>query len=189
MNKQEAKQKKRVKNSVFETIKIILLAVLLAAILKSFIVDSRVIPSLSMYPTIDISDRVIVNKLAYIGKNNYPSHGDVVVFRPPAEMREKDDLIKRVIGLPGDIIEVSDGQLYINGLAQEEPYLYEPMNYQWGPIEVPAGCFVMMGDNRNRSNDAHLWANPFITEDSIVGRATYRYWPLSRFGAIDDWKE
>ncbi|MDD2220487.1 MAG: signal peptidase I [Clostridia bacterium] len=189
MTKPYEKQKPGVKNSLFETIKLILFAVILAAVLKGFIVDSRVIPSLSMYPTIDTSDRVIVNKLAYLGENNQPKHGDIVVFRPPAEMLEDDDLIKRVIGIPGDILEVADGILYINGVAQEEPYLYEDMNYQWGPIKVPEDCFVMMGDNRNHSNDAHLWANPFITEEGIVGRATYRYWPLSRFGAIDDWKE
>jgi len=158
-------------------------ALLIAFVLKSFIIDSRIIPTLSMYPTVDAGDRILINKLAYIGDRT-PQRGDIVVFEPPAELNTKDDLLKRIIGLPGDIIEVKNSKVYINDEAFHEYYLAEEPNYTYGPVTVPDGCYFMMGDNRNHSLDSHAWSNPFITEDDIKGKSLLIYWPLSNFGAL-----
>jgi signal peptidase I len=162
---------------------IFLYALVIAIVLKAFIVDSRVVPSSSMYPTIEISDRVVLFRLSYIGERS-PQRGDIVVFAPPADSGEKLDLIKRVIGLPGDTLEVKNGSVYIDGVALAEDYLNDTPDYTYGPVTVPEGHYFMMGDNRNNSRDSHAWADPFVSEDQIKGRAVCRYWPPDRIGAI-----
>ncbi len=168
-----------------DTLTIIIAAVALAMLLKTFIVDTRMIPTTSMYPTIEISDRLIVSKLSYLF-DNQPARGDIVVFEPPAELNEKYDLIKRVIGLPGETLEVREGSVYINGQPLEEDYLAEPPDYEYGPITVPEGSYFMLGDNRNASYDSHRWLNPYIPKDDIKAKALCRYWPLNRIGGLDN---
>lgn len=168
-----------------EILVIVLCALALAVVLKSFIIDTRAIPSSSMVPTIEEGDRVILWRLAYIF-NSSPERGDIIVFNPPAELNEKDDLIKRVIGLPGETVEIKNGLVYIDGDPLDEDYLKEPPDYEFEPVTVPEDSYFMMGDNRNNSKDSHEWINPFIHEDEIKGKAIYRYWPLSRFGGIYD---
>jgi len=158
-------------------------ALVIAFVLKSFIIDSRIVPTLSMFPTVDAGDRLLINKLAYVGDRT-PQRGDVVVFKPPAELNTKDDLCKRVIGLPGDTIEVKNSKVYINGEAFNEYYLAEEPNYTYGPVTVPDGCYFMMGDNRNHSLDSHAWSNPFVPESDIKGKSLLIYWPLDDFGAL-----
>ena len=166
-----------------EALELILLAAVLAFAFKFFLFDTRNIPSSSMVPTIVPGDRVIMSRLSYLG-NNEPQRGDIVVFRAPEELDEKDDLIKRIVALPGEEVSVVDGSVYINGEALDEPYLAETPLYEFGPYEVPEGCYFVLGDNRNWSNDAHMWNEHYISGDSIKGKAIWRYWPLSRFGAI-----
>ena len=161
-----------------ETFKIIISALIIAFLLQTFIVDSRIVPTLSMYPTIDANDRVIVNKLAYIG-SRVPQRGDIIVFEPPAELNTTEDLLKRVIGLPGETIEVKDGKVLIDGVALEEDYLNEKPDYSFGPVTVPEGEYLMFGDNRNNSVDSHRWTNHFIPEDDIIGKVIWRYWPIN----------
>lgn len=160
-----------------------LYALIIALLLKGFIVDSRMVPSGSMYPTIEIGDRVVMFRLSYIG-DRAPGRGDIVVFEPPPDADEGYDLIKRVIGLPGETLEVKDGSVYIDGAALAEDYLNQAPGYTYGPVVVPEGHYFMMGDNRNNSADSHVWQDPFISEDEIKGRAVCRYWPLSRIGAL-----
>lgn len=167
-----------------DTLIIVVTALALALLLKAFIVDSRVVPSSSMHPTIQISDRVVVSKLSYIFDRS-PQRGDIVVFDPPAELNEKYDLIKRVIGLPGDTVEVYGGLVYINDEPLlNESYILEQPAYQFGPVTVPEGHYLMLGDNRNGSNDGHVWLDPFVPETDIKGKAICRYWPLDRIGAL-----
>ena len=166
-----------------ETLIIFLLALAVALVIKTFLVDTRLIPSASMYPTIEVGDRVLVDKITHIvGKT--PERGDIVVFRAPAELNQKSDLIKRVIGLPGDTIFIKDGLVYINDEAIAEDYLNEAPDYEYGPVTVPEGCYFMLGDNRNHSVDAHRWSDPFISIKDIKGKAFFCYWPINRIGDL-----
>lgn len=165
-----------------EFVGIVVVAFLLAMILRTFVIEGRWIPSGSMLPTIQVGDRVMVNKFIYHFKE--PEHGDIVVFEPPAIINQKDDYIKRIIGLPGDRIEVKDGKVWVNGEALEEPYIAENPNYEYGPVEVPEHALFVMGDNRNMSYDSHLW-NGWLTEDHIKGKAFLIYWPLDHFKMFD----
>lgn len=177
------KKEKSVGSVIKDFLWIILIAVAISVVLKTFVVDSRVIPSLSMYPTIQVGDRVILNKLAYIGDRAL-QRGDIVVFYPPAELNSKDDLIKRVIGLPGETLQIIDGVVYINGEPLDESYVYGTPDYDYATVTIPDDCYFMMGDNRNESLDSHLWKNPFIENEDIRGRAVFVYWPLNRMGIL-----
>ncbi len=178
------KEKKKMTPAAWakEIIIIFLCAAALAFVCKTFIIDSRQIPSASMEPTIEIGDRVVLWKLAYVFGE--PQRGDIIVFAPPEEFAEKNDLIKRVIGLPGETVEIKDGLVYIDGEPLTEDYLAEPPDYEYGPVTVTDDCYFVMGDNRNDSVDSHLWLNPFLPKDHIRGEAVFRYWPVSRMGGI-----
>jgi len=166
INKQEAKE-------WFITI---LTAIILVIIIRAFILDSRIVPTPSMVPTIQCGDRLFVEKITH--RFWGLERGEVIVFVPPEQSQLTDDLIKRLIGLPGDTIEIKDGTLYINDKPQEEPYLAEPIQYEFGPVKVPEGKMFVLGDNRNRSFDSHEWG--FAHLDSIKGKALITYWPLNR---------
>ncbi|MCR4962720.1 MAG: signal peptidase I [Firmicutes bacterium] len=167
-----------------ETAKVFAMALVIAIVLKMFIVDSRVVPSSSMYPTIEEQDRIVLNKLAYVG-DRAPQRGDIVVFKAPEELDSPYDLVKRVIGLPGEMLEVKDGAVYIDGEALQEGYVFEAPGYAYGPVTVPENCYFMMGDNRNHSLDSHYWEEPFVPEQEIKGKVVLRYWPFSSFGVLE----
>ncbi len=158
---------------------VVILAILIAAVLKLFIIDSRVVPTSSMYPTVHAGDRVIVDKIGLHFRDI--QRRDIVVFR-----REGDeyDLLKRVIGLPGDRVKVENGYVYINDEPLEEPYLAEQPNYIYPEVTVPENCVFLLGDNRNRSSDSHYWEDPFVSIDDIKARAIFCYWPLEHIGSI-----
>lgn len=177
-NTPESNKNKGAWSFIKETVIIIVSALVIAMLLQTFIVDSRIVPTLSMYPTIDSGNRVIVNKLAYISSRT-PQRGDIVVFKAPEELDTKDDLLKRVVGLPGETIEVKDGYVYIDGVALEEDYLDEKPQYTFGPVTVPEGEYFMLGDNRNNSVDSHRWTDHFVPESDIIGEVIWRYWPLN----------
>ena len=169
---------------VKEILIIFICALAIAVLIKSFLIDSRVVPSSSMYPTIEIGDRVLMWRLAY-AFGGEPERGDIVVFEAPEELHESSDLIKRVMGLPGETIEIKDGTVYIDGEAlAEDDYQHATPTYDYGPVTVPQDCYFMMGDNRNKSVDSHEWNDPFISADDIKGKAIFRYWPFSRMGGI-----
>lgn len=180
-----------------------LTALVIAVLIKTFLVQPFWIPSESMLDTIHVNDRVMVNKLAYqLGE---PERGDVVVFRDPGEAeieesipeavirsvleavgvrtRGRDDLIKRVIGLPGDTISISENQVHIDGVAISEPYLEEEVTMpDAGPFEVGEDEVFVMGDNREFSFDSRRFGN--IELDALVGRAFVIIWPPSNFGGL-----
>lgn len=164
-----------------ETLSIIIIAFLLSLVLKAFVIEARVIPSGSMLPTIQLNDRVLVNKFIY--RFHPPERFAVIVFEPPAETGHREDFIKRVIGLPGDTVEVKSGKVYINGEPLAEGYLNEEPNYSFGPVQVPADSLFVMGDNRNKSFDSHLW-DTWLSLDHVKGKAFYTYWPLNRLGVL-----
>jgi signal peptidase I len=160
-----------------ELFTIVVIALLLAVVLRVGVVEGRVIPSGSMIPTIHEQDRVMVCKFIYWFEE--PQRGDIVVFEPPEELGQSEDFIKRVVGLPGETVEVRDGKVFINGKALDEPYIAEPPQYEFGPVVVPADSLFVMGDNRNRSFDSHMW-NGWLTRDHLKGKAFMIYWPLTR---------
>lgn len=175
-------------SKVFSAIKDIgltlLIAVVIAVVLKFFIIDSCKILSGSMIPTLNVDDRILVSKISTHFKE--PKRGDIIIFQPPEEVDEGVDFIKRVIGLPGETVEVKDGYVYINGKAIKEDYLAEQPNYTFGPVTVPEGQYLVLGDNRNNSADSHRWSYPFISKDDIDAYALFKYYPFNDIGKIDD---
>ena len=155
-------------------------ALLVAVVVKAFLLQAFYIPSPSMVPTLHVNDRVLVNKLSY--RLHEVRRGDVIVFKSPQVVAEKD-LIKRVIGLPGDTVETRDGEIVVNDEVLDEPYL--PSDVGTGPMEkitVPPGHYWMMGDNRGNSSDSRVFGP--IPESSIIGRAFVKVWPITAFGFL-----
>jgi signal peptidase I len=170
-------------NPWVEGLKTIALAAVLAVGIRQFVAEARFIPSGSMEPTLEINDRLIIDKLSYTFTN--PQRGDIVVFNPTATLEQqnfKDAFIKRVIGLPGEKIQVKEGKVFINDKPIEENYTKEIPNYTWGPKVVPDNSYVVFGDNRNNSYDSHYWN--FVPREKIIGRAIVRFWPPNRVGEI-----
>ena len=129
----------------------------------------------SMIPTLQNGEYILVNRLAY--KTGQPNRGDIIVFRLPGD--EQQDLIKRVIGLPGDTIHIGDGIVTINGATLEEPYIAQNPLY-FGDWTVPEGSLFVLGDNRNDSRDSHQWG--LLPLENVIGKSVLIYWPPS------DWK-
>ncbi len=163
----------------------LVIAIVLAFLIRVFIAEPRYIPSDSMFPTLQQGDRLVVEKVSYYF--HPPRRGDIVVFQPPTQLQmqgyEKNQaFIKRTIALGGDIISVQNGIVYVNDRSLKENYIAELPLYNLPPIQVPEGKIFVMGDNRNNSNDSHIWG--FLPETNIIGHAVLRFWPWSRLGSI-----
>ena len=170
---------KKKKSSLREMVEVIVTALVLAFLIKTFVVGNFWIPSESMVPTIEVNDKVIVTNFSYWFEG--PKRGDVIVFRYPLDT--KKDYIKRCIGLPGETVEFRDSKLYVNGQLVEEPYLPEGLVFEdYGPIEVPEGQYFMCGDNRNHSSDSRVWG--FVEKRLIIGKAQVIYWPFDRWSTL-----
>ena len=164
----------------------LLLWLALALLLRWVVLEPRWIPSGSMLPTLQLQDRILVEKLRPRLRQTLPLNS-IVVFKAPPVLVEagydpKAALIKRVVGEPGDQVEVRDGQLWRNGVAVVEPWLGEAMDYRFGPVTVPAEHLMVLGDNRNASFDSHLWGP--LPRRAVIGTAVLCYWPLNRLGPI-----
>ncbi len=155
--------------------------------IRTFVAEARVVPTGSMQPTVEINDRLVVEKVSYLFQD--PQRGDIIVFQAPQEAldaansKTKDDYVKRIIGMPGEEIEVRDGQVFVDGSVLKENYIKAPPLYTWGPNVVPDNHYLVLGDNRNGSSDGHVWG--FLSGDTIIGKATARFWPPSRIGGLD----
>lgn len=158
-----------------EWIKALLLAVVLAVVLRVLVVDNYIVDGDSMLPTLHDQERVLVYKLGQkLGFK--PQRGDIIVFQYAREPWR--DFVKRVVGLEGDEVEIKEGKLLVNGIVQNEPYLSAPMLGGYGPQIVPAGTVFVLGDNRNISMDSREDPVGMVRLDSIKGRAVVVYWPL-----------
>lgn len=191
-----------------ELVVIVGVALVLAFVIQAVLVKPFRIPSQSMEPALNVSQRVLVDRVSY--RFGEPERGDIVVFKPPAgadtEMcgvpsepadghpcarptsgESRDNFIKRIVALPGERIKVIDNRVYINGRRQDEPFVNkgtpcEELCNLPREIEVPPGHFFMMGDNRGESADSRQWGP--VPEDSIVGQAFFTYWPPKHFGLL-----
>jgi signal peptidase I len=168
-------------NPWVEGLQTIGLSIVLALGIRTFVAEARYIPSGSMLPTLEIQDRLVIEKISY--RFNPPERGDIIVFWPPAELEQRDAFIKRVVGLPGDTVEIKEGTVFVNGEALAENYIEEEPNYIWGPEIVPEGSYLVLGDNRNSSYDGHSWG--FLPRENIIGRAVVRFWPPKRIGGLE----
>jgi signal peptidase I len=189
-----------------EVLETVVLAAAIFLLVRGAVQNFRVEGS-SMDPSLDNGQYLLVNKAVYCKWNlectgwnldrifpflkNFDGHifhppqrGDVVVFRFPQDPER--DFIKRVVGIPGDTVEVRDGTVFINGRAAEENFILERPRYNYGPVKVPEGQYFVLGDNRNNSYDSHVWG--MLPEEYIIGKAWVSYWPLSEFGLVNNTK-
>jgi signal peptidase I len=181
----------------------VILSIVLALGIRTFVAEARWIPSGSMEPTLHgtpnqwEADKIIVDKLRY--KFSQPQRGDIVVFSPTDELKREqyhDAFIKRVVALPGEKVELRNGRVYINNKPlQEENYLGEQQTlidvcsstqqvpFLSKPQTIPANSYLVLGDNRNSSYDSRCWG--IVPQQNIIGRAVLRFWPLNQVGGID----
>jgi len=166
--------KKAVAHEIISWVLTIVVAVVVAYLITHVIIVNAKVPSGSMENTIMTGDRIVANRMSYWFSE--PQRFDIVVFPFPDD--EKQLFVKRIIGLPGETVEVINGAVYINGEPiDDSKYLKEPMMGSFGPFVVPDGCYFMMGDNRNDSNDSRFWINKFVSGKKILGKAFLEYYP------------
>lgn len=166
------RRRKFIKNLYIYLI-IIVSAVALAFLINRFVIINAHVPTESMDPTINVNDKLIGFRLAYLFKD--PQRGDIVIFKYPDD--ESQIFIKRIIGVPGDKVEIVEGVLYLNDKPTYEQYIKEKMYGNYGPYEVPDDCYFVLGDNRNVSEDARFWQNTYVTRKQILAKAWFKYSP------------
>ncbi|MBW4681212.1 MAG: signal peptidase I [Microcoleus vaginatus WJT46-NPBG5] len=174
-----------------QLIKQVVIAIIIFKLTAAFLpilieqqVEKFTIPSNSMLPTLQPGDKIFVHQ-----SNNYiPQQGDLIVFNPPqanrySEANKNEFFVKRVIGKPGETVQISNGVVYINNKPLKEDYIAESAAYQWGPVAVPAGNYLVLGDNRNDSFDSHAWG--FLPAGNIIGKVYKIYWPPARIQPLN----
>lgn len=168
-------KKKSLWKELWEYVKMILFVVVVVLVVDNFLLINAVIPSESMENTIMTGDRIFGNRLAYLFDD--PERFDIVIFKYPDD--ESQRFIKRVIGLPGETVEIREGKVYINGsdTPLDDSFTPETPVGNFGPYTVPEGCYFMLGDNRNNSRDSRMWDNPYVKKEKILGKAVLRYFP------------
>lgn len=174
----------RKKNKTLEWFKSLIWAVAIALFIRAFLIGNFKIPSTSMVPTLKVGDRLLSNNVIY--RLREPKRGEVVIFKYPED--PKRDFVKRMIGLPGERVMIKNGRIFINGEVVEEGpiakiYYYSEGFYGNGEeVEVPEGCYYVLGDNSINSRDSRYWG--FVPKKNIVGKALFIYWPPWRMGVI-----
>ena len=172
--KQEYSVVKFIVSEAFSFIKIVIFAAIIALLCTNFIIINAEVPSGSMRDTIWEGDRLFGFRLAY--KFSEPKRGDVIIFKYPDN--ESENYVKRVIGLPNEIVQIKEGHVYINGDELDEPYIKEYI-YDDGETHtyiVPDGCYFMLGDNRNNSKDSRYWTNTYVKKEKIIAKVLIRYY-------------
>ena len=180
---EQSDESRSVWRELWDYAKIIIAVFVIAFLLGHFVYINARVPSGSMEETIMTGDRVFGNRLAYIKDD--PERFDIVIFKYPDDPSKI--FIKRVIGLPGETVEVKDGKVYIDGSEKplDDSFCNEVPIGDFGPYEVPKNCYFMMGDNRNNSLDSRYWKNHFVEKDAILAKAVFRYWPFSEIGKVE----
>lgn len=173
------------KKELREWLKTLVITVGVALAVRAVVVEAFVVPSGSMRPTIVEGDHVLGTKFHYWLWP--PRRGEVVVFRPPEEAQRLAGTpvpryVKRVIAVAGDELEIAHGEVRVNGVALDEPYVAEPPAYVLRRTVVPPGHVFVLGDNRNESLDSHRWG--FLAEESLIAHVFARYWPIDRIGRL-----
>lgn len=160
-------------------------AILVALVLKNFVIINATVPTGSMENTIMPGDDLFGFRLAY--QFSEPKRGDIIIFKYPDDEEEK--YVKRIIGLPGETVRISNAKIYIDDSETplQEEYLKDEWTVATGPFEfqVPEGCYFVMGDNRNDSWDARYWDNTYVAREKIIGKAEWIYFPFDRIGSLD----
>ena len=166
----EEKKKNAILSEVLDYVKVIAFAVIFVLIVNNFILINALVPSESMEKTIMTGDRIFGFRLAY--KFEEPERFDIVIFKYPDDPEQKELYIKRVIGLPGETVNIVNGKVYINGeqTPLDDSFCPETPIGDFGPYTVPEDGYFMLGDNRNCSKDSRFWENTYVREDQIVGR-------------------
>ncbi|MGN0507001.1 MAG: signal peptidase I [Lachnospiraceae bacterium] len=164
---------KRIIREIAGWILTIAIAVIAAKLINEKVIIKAEVPTGSMENTIKTGDCVLGFQLAYTFSE--PKRGDIIIF--PWPDNPEVTYVKRIIGLPGETVEIKDGAVYINGNVLHEDYLKEEMRGEYGPYEVPEGCYFMMGDNRNPSADSRKWKNTFLKREDIIAKVLFRYSP------------
>ena len=178
----------KVWHEIWDYIKMIIIVVVVVLLINNVVLINAKIPSASMEKTIMTGDRIFGFRLAYGFNMNVfgneiskkwkdPERFDIVIFKYPDD--ESQLFIKRIIGLPGDKVEIKDGKVYLNGSETplDDSFIPETMKGSFGPYQVPEECYFMLGDNRNNSKDSRYWKNTYVRFDQIVGKAVIRYYP------------
>ena len=163
--KEKKKPKKSLKRELMEDVIMIVFVLVTVWVMKNYVLINAVIPSASMEDTI--------------------MTGDIAIFKFPDD--ESQLYIKRVIGLPGDKVQIIDGKVYINDSETplDEPYLPEPPEGDYGPYYVPEDSYFMLGDNRNWSKDSRFWTNTYVKKEKVLAKAIFRYYPFNKIGVIE----
>ena len=171
--------KKSIGKELWEYIKMIIFVLIFVLVVNNFLIINAKIPSPSMENTIMTGDRIFGNRLAYVLGD--PQRFDIVIFRYPDD--ESQLFIKRIIGLPGETVEIIDGKVYFDGSETplDDSFTPETPTGNYGPYTVPENCYFMLGDNRNNSKDSRFWQNTFVERDAILGKAVLKYFPGIKF--------
>lgn len=179
---QPAPQQKPAKSPLREYVETLLGAAILAVLIMTFVARAFTVDGPSMLPTLENGQRLLVDRLTY--RFREPQRGDIVVFRYPANPSQH--FIKRVIGVPGDEVYIARGTVFVNGVALQEDYINGPMftGRPFGPVVVEPGTYFVLGDNRNNSEDSRDRRVGLVPRQNIIGRAVWRYWPLSDMSVI-----
>jgi len=196
-NIQEDPKKKGVMAEILEWVKMIVIVVVVVIVIDGVVLINAKIPSASMENTIMTGDRIFGFRMAYginidlFGleyhkKMKDPERFDIVIFKYPDDERQR--FIKRIIGLPGEKVEIRDGKVYINDAEEplDDSFVKEAPIGSFGPYTVPENCYFMLGDNRNNSKDSRFWENTFVEFDKIIGKALFRYWPINTIKLLGD---
>jgi signal peptidase I len=180
---EEQEEKIDIKKEIISWVLTLVVTFALIFVLKNYVIINAMVPTCSMENTIMPEDQMFGNRLAYVFAE--PERGDVIFFYYPDD--EKQKFIKRIIGLPREAVTIENAKVYINGVELEEPYLKEQWVNGTGPYEfkVPEGCYFVMGDNRNTSQDARYWRNTYVSKDKIIGKAGFIYYPFDRIGVVE----
>jgi signal peptidase I len=186
--KADVKKNRKSMYHLIDLLETVVVALILALIIRKYVIQTSIVPTGSMIPTLMIKDRLFVNKFIYRFKS--PVRGDIVVFKSP--YKDGKDYVKRCIALPGETVEIKRGQVYINGkhlilpgvnilLVTDDGNSTELYKY-FGPVEIPDKSYFMLGDNRGNSLDSRVWG--FVPQKDLLGKAVFTFWPFSRMNLL-----